>query len=109
MHRIGGVRLGRTPLHNEKPKPLELAANRQSKHPFHPTCKPVRSVYQPVFLPTVAPPIGCAVFGAVSPVLKGGYSPTIALPSICSFRTLWPRYGRPRAAGEVVRTDSRLR
>jgi hypothetical protein len=66
MHRMGGVRLGRTPLHNEKPKPLELAANRHSKHPSHPTCKPIRSVYQPVFLPTVAPPLGCAIFGAVS-------------------------------------------
>ena len=43
-HRIGGARLGRTPLHTEKSKTLKLAANRQSGHPSHPARKAMRSV-----------------------------------------------------------------
>src|SRR5215207_8464220 len=43
-HRIGGARLGRTPLHIEKSKTLEPAANRYSRHPSHTIRKAVRSV-----------------------------------------------------------------
>lgn len=96
MHRKGGVRLGKTPLHDGKVNAPEPAANRQSHHPSYPTRKRIRGVWQPVFLLSVAPPIGCAVFGAVS----GG---SVQHPSVIDRVTVPPNTGSPTGCPDAGR------